>query len=29
MRWLSLIVVLCIALPDHAAFLGESRLQTP
>jgi|TARA_R110000796_G_scaffold252554_2_gene387598 uncharacterized membrane protein len=27
MRWLSLIVVLCIALPSHAVSLRESRLQ--
>ncbi|KAA0695823.1 hypothetical protein DT594_00130 [Halopseudomonas laoshanensis] len=27
MRWLSLLVVLCIALPSHAVSLRESRLQ--
>lgn len=27
MRWLSLVVVLCIALPSHAVSLRESRLQ--
>lgn len=27
MRWLPLLVVLCIALPSHAASLRESRLQ--